>query len=337
MGRPGGWRPSRALPCQGSVLGTTLVALFLGPAPLAGLQKPDGWEVTLQPDTVRLGDHFVLEIRTVLPEPWLLRAPDSIPGLRGLEPAGAVEVLRGVPSESGRPWTIRYPLLALRAGYLPLPTLSIGVGPSGKALLEGRLESLPLPLGGIGVRSVLPGSAGGLEPSPPLILPRDPPLRTPVTALLSLLGVVLGGWGWRRTNPRRGSGGEGRGRREPTLPEPPLQARLLEILAAEPASPDDALGIFEAAVPLLRSLLEDRAFRSLAASTTPELLAVLAPRTDPGALRLLERIFREGEDARFGPGVPSLEATRRFRRDLEGWLQASLPPTEDSASPRAHA
>ena len=96
------------------------------PRPRVSAQVVGDVEVEAQPSPVPLGQIVELEIRIRTQAGWALEAPDSIPGLRDFRQVGPRP---GDPIDARIPtrwsWQITYPLVPLRAGYRPLPALTL--------------------------------------------------------------------------------------------------------------------------------------------------------------------------------------------------------------------
>lgn len=304
------------------------IALALVANPLPGLTQPNE-VVTVETDSgeIRTGELFHLVLRTHPSAGWAMDSPDSIPGLRGLKQAGSVH--RGTGA-GGVGWAVSYPLVALRPGYRPLPSLDLRWRnlESDQAETAGFLVQIPL--GGIQIRSVLPPPGGTVSPEGLLSTPPQRG-RSPLLAIWTLVASGLMGLGWFLTR------GTSPGETKETAPpwdlhgsEPPesLQGKLIQLLRRPLVSDSDHPGLVDDAIPLLRSLLEIRLSRSITGLTTPELLTLLATNgaglEGPG----LKRALWTANQVRFRPGMATPDETRGFRDDLLLWLHDT-----DSTSP----
>ena len=312
-------------------LGADAFLLLVGLASSAASGQtlsPVRWEVALPPHAILVGERFILELRLELPEGWVPHPPDTISGLHGIESAGGVHLLRPDSSASGGSWTIRYPLLALRPGYRPLPVLQLRVVDPGEQPPAGGARSLPIPLGGVPIDSRLPASMDGVAPSPPLPPPRRSGFGPEDVALVSLLGMMLSGllfFHGRAIRARAGTSVLQSWDRAPSSRSSSKRAvlrdRLLRALAMPPDSPAQAREVFEDILPLVRRLLSHEMDQDVTAATTPELLTALAVSTEEREIALLTRILHDGDEARFGGRPPPVAHACRFQTNVRTWLE----------------
>ncbi len=171
----------------------TLVALpmlaGLCPSTLPGQQARVSTGVA--PDTVRVGQPFVLGVSLQLPPGAEPRFPGTLPIVEDMEQIGVVEVNRQDAGEGL--WRGYYRLRAWTARPTPLPGFVVDyVALEG----EGRVAVRP---GTVEVASVLPADTAGLElrPARAIIEGRAFPW---LWVLLSLLVIALAYWSARRSS-----------------------------------------------------------------------------------------------------------------------------------------
>ncbi len=129
-------------------LGSLLLGgLILNPTP-GHSQVWEGISVQANPPAVRLGQLFTLEIHLRSPAGWVLEVPDTIQGLRGFHSAGPAQLNQADLDSDGVDWTIAYPLVPLRTGYRPLPSLSLRVREPDAIEGRGGIRTIQVPLGG---------------------------------------------------------------------------------------------------------------------------------------------------------------------------------------------
>lgn len=188
----------RAAGCLGAV---GCLGALAGWAPGAGAQEDPGRATAtravaaVRPETVRVGEAFLLGVTVRAPPGAEVRFPGILPPGEAVEQRGPVQVRRTAgPGE----WRAYYSLLAWEPGVRELPAVEVVVSEEGAA---GMLEVAPR---AITVLSVLPEAAGdGLElrGARPLLERRAFPWRWFLLAGVALMALVA--WAWRRG--RRGA------------------------------------------------------------------------------------------------------------------------------------
>ncbi|GAC1692618.1 MAG: hypothetical protein NVS9B3_11010 [Gemmatimonadaceae bacterium] len=257
--------------------------------------------ITVQPETVTVGDPFVVTIRVRAPARSAITFPptlDSGSTVESLDP----RVVRTVADSTAVDQTATYRLVAWgvdsQAVRLALPTV--------------RLDGVdrPVTLGSIHVvvRSVLPADTVGRSPKPPRDIVEDivPWWKRwwwlfPLAALLALLALLL----WRR-----------RRRRVPVRAEDPLALAEREFTRVE------GMGLLEAGergrfvalvVEIMRDYLAARIDRTIPALTSAELLAVVASvRGVPG--ERLGAILADADLIKFARHPISVDRARDLAR-----------------------
>lgn len=110
---------------------------------------------TVEGDTIRVGQAFMLELHVDLPSSAEVRFPAVLPLPEDLEQRDAVDVRSG---NDDRSWSARYALLAWSSDSLSIPPVLATVAPGAEA--EFEITIVPPP---IAVASVLPTDDAGLE------------------------------------------------------------------------------------------------------------------------------------------------------------------------------
>ncbi|MFQ5889340.1 MAG: hypothetical protein ACE5JR_04725 [Gemmatimonadota bacterium] len=161
---------------------------------LSVLQATPAVTAVVSPETVRVGEPFLLGVSVRIDPGAEVLFPPAVPAQEELEQAAGAEISRS-DSTPGQ-WRAYYRLVAWRVGATALPPLTLRlVGSGGEREIEVASPS-------IAVVSVLPADTAGLElrdPRPPLPQRRFPWLAI----LLALLALLLVLWWLRRRAGRR--------------------------------------------------------------------------------------------------------------------------------------
>lgn len=147
--------------------------------------------VALEPDSVRVGEPFVLGVTMRTDPPGEIRFPPLLPLSEELEQIGGAEIRS---SEDQSEWRAYYPLVAWRAAHIEIPEFSLGAVVPGAGAPREVLVRPPA----VEVLSVLPDSAEEeleLREARPLLRIRGPSWMWLLLALLALAPLW---WWWRR-------------------------------------------------------------------------------------------------------------------------------------------
>lgn len=183
--------------CLGAMAGLGSFGLGRSPGPgaraLVG-QDASGSTVSIDPDSVRVGEPFRLGVSIIRQTPGEIQFPALIELPEELEQRGPVQIRS---AREGREWQADYTLVAWLADTLSIPALELLVG-------EGQGRPLSVELPAIVVHSILPAETSDLElreARPLLRIQRFP-------WWLIALGVVLAGllWWWLRRRREPGPG-----------------------------------------------------------------------------------------------------------------------------------
>jgi hypothetical protein len=187
-----------SLALAGLALGARVAAPTAAPPPQGAASRVQ-LGVTVLPETVTVGDSFIVRVRVRAPrgaEIAFPSGPDSTAAVEALD----APVVRASPDSSATDRTATYHLAAWDVGALP------GRFPDVVVRVDGAEQRLPLTDVRVFVRSVLPADSAKRVPKPPRSVfefPRVPWLWWLIAALVAaLLGLLL--WWWLRRRRRRG-------------------------------------------------------------------------------------------------------------------------------------
>lgn len=261
--------------------------------------------ITLTPDTVAVGDPFVLRVRVRAPRGATMQfpaGPDSGGAVEGLDP---VRVERAADSASADETAI-YRLVAWDVGDQPLllPDVMVRVGTRTRVVSFAGTQ--------VFVRSVLPVDSAQRVPKPPRdVLAQAPPWwRSWIAALaLAVLALLLLLWWLWRRRRRRGGGAA------PAVD--PL------VLAEREFARVEALGLLEAGergrfvalmVEVLRDYLAARVTGAHPALTSTELLHVVRRHEHVPADRLAA-VLHESDLIKFARRSVAVDRARELARE----------------------
>lgn len=301
------------------VCGTSPAAAQRDTAAAGGLPRVD---VGVQPDTVTVGDRFLVLLRVQAPPGARVEAPARLDSTPELHPAGP-RIDRG--DAAARVAGFGYPMVAWRPGALPARSAAVRVtGP------DGRVSTLRVPLRLPFVRSVLPADTSKIEPRGPKdVLGPDWDRRLMLfVVLLALLllapaAVFVRRW-LRKRLARRAHGPpvDPRARALATLD----RARKMRLVETEEWKPFYAL-----TSEALRGYLDALSPRWGADLTTEELVRALeASDVEGGAARTVAGLLGEADAVKFARvGSTPAEAERHWQQARE-WVAAFEAPSTES-------
>jgi len=285
-------------------------------------------EVAANPDQVVLGQPFRLQIRLTTEEGWSVEAPDSIPGVQGFHPQGPVQVTRTETGEGTTSWLISYPMVPLRPGFRPLPSLPLTLSGPGDTPDLGSTESYWILLKGLAVESVLPAPDGPVTPAPFI----DPPDQARGLSPLGPWALIVGflsGSGLlvlhRRRRKKRRIRWGGNEEANPDEEQPDLREQLTRALDGAPTTSPERVDVFDRSALLVRQIIESETPRTLVGLTTPELVVFLRNGSRIQTSSALEEALLTSEDVRFRKEPPTSDEFERFRSSLREWLGQRAP------------
>ena len=281
------------------------------PAPggTAGALRPS---VRVRPETVTVGDPFVVDITVPLPAGRVVRWPSSGDSSATVAPSGPVTASVRPRAFGGRVEVAQLPLAAWDTGTVRLPLGAVEVEVDGKRL------AIPLPLTTVRVRSVLPLDTAQHRPTPPRApFPRLLPWWEEWGAALAVAGALgLLGWWVRR-----------RRRHAPQVASParsPLetaQAAFRQLDAWALAESGEGAQHAAAALDIARRYLAATVPGVSIAHTSAELLAALAGTPEVPAGRLVS-LLAEGDRARFAPQAVARLQARAVAQEARAVVEA---------------
>jgi hypothetical protein len=281
------------------------------PAPggTAGALRPS---VRVRPETVTVGDPFVVDITVPLPAGRVVRWPSSGDSSATVAPSGPVTASVRPRAFGGRVEVAQLPLAAWDTGTVRLPLGAVEVEVDGKRL------AIPLPLTTVRVRSVLPLDTAQHRPTPPRApFPRLLPWWEEWGAALAVAGALgLLGWWVRR-----------RRRHAPQVASParsPLetaQAAFRQLDAWALAESGEGAQHAAAALDIVRRYLAATVPGVSIAHTSAELLAALAGTPEVPAGRLVS-LLAEGDRARFAPQAVARLQARAVAQEARAVVEA---------------
>jgi hypothetical protein len=224
------------------------------------------------PDTVTVGQRFIVFLKVRAPRGALVQFPAGVDSAVSAASATAPQVigaplLDSIPDASGTTRTSAYRFTAWDVGPQRLGLGNIAV------TLNGKTEYVSLADQSVFVRSVLPADTTQRQPKPP----RPPIVLTPfnwwpwILLLLAILLALLAWWLWRIWRRRRNA------------PLPPYEtaerefARIEAMQLIESGQPERYVALM---TDVLRAYLAARVEGVLRSHTTPELVAAAAPVQD---------------------------------------------------------
>jgi hypothetical protein len=279
---------------------------------------PPRVDVGVQPDTVTVGDRFVVLLRVQAPPGARVEPPARLDSTPELHPVGP-RIDRA--DAAARVAGFGYPMVAWRPGALPARSAAVRV-----AYPDGRVATLRVPLRLPFVRSVLPADTSQVEPRGPrdvLGPDRDPRLMLflALLALLLLAPTAVFVRRWLRKRLARRAGGppvDPRARALATLDH----ARKMRLVETEEWKP-----FYTLTSEALRGYLEALSPRWGADLTTEELVRALeASDLEDGEVRALAALLAEADAVKFARvGSTAAEAERHWREARE-WVEGFEGP-----------
>ena len=300
-------------------LATCIAATATAATAVRAQQIPVDVRVTVERDSVRIGDPFRIFINVTAPRGATIEFPealDSSSTVQSIDPRAVF----AQPDSTGFSQNAVYRVAAWDIGRQPLriPDVVIRLG--------GASRSVPIIGRSVFVVSVLPADSAARVPKPARALFEDAVIPWWVWALLAAVAALLVGlwWWWRRR--RRGSPAA-------IVVDPYLRAQ-------RDFKRIDSLGLVEAGersrhvalvVDVLREYIADRFAHAPLSLTSTELLpATQQVRTLPHD-RLM-RILDESDLVKFAKRPVSVERARDIGREAQALVehehQASLPVAE---------
>ncbi|HEX5437526.1 MAG TPA: hypothetical protein VFW98_10210 [Gemmatimonadaceae bacterium] len=284
---------------------------------------PVRYGITVQPDTVTVGQHFTVTVRVRAPRGWAMAfpaAPDSGGPVEALDPRTVV----ASPDTSALDETARYALAAWDTGTVRLPLGSVRVTSGGATQRQIALNRVS-----VYVQSVLPADTALRKPKPARdilagVRPWWPWLLAALVALLLLLLLL---WWLRR-------------RRRPAVPVPlaPFEQAQREFARIE------ALRLLEAGergryvaltVGVVRDYLAQRVESASRSLTSTELLRALSEQRHLAAEGLAPALA-EADLIKFARRPVTTERARdlglEFRTVVRAVEQSLTPVPEDRAA-----
>lgn len=261
----------------GLLLGAALVGATLAGARAGAQELRAG--VSITPDTVTVGDPFVVRVRVQAPAGSVVRfpaAPDTTGPVQALDPV-RVDSVRNAAGEVDV-------VASYRVAAWDVDSLPLGLGLGDVVVRLGASERrVPLGAYRVHVRSVLPADSAQRVPKPPRApLPDAPselvrwwPWLVAAAIVLALLGWLLSRWLYRRRGRRPQDDPYGRARAE--------FARLEQMQLVEAGEPGRLVAL---AADVVRDYLAARLPEANASLTSGELLRALEPRAEVPTARL---------------------------------------------------
>jgi hypothetical protein len=223
----------------------------------------------IAPDTVTVGQRFIVFLKVRAPRGALVQFPAGVDSAVASASATAPQVigapfLDSIPDAAGTTRTAAYRFTAWDVGQQRLGLGNIAV------TLNRRTEYVSLADQSVFVRSVLPADTTQRQPKPP----RPPIVLAPfnwwpwILLLLAILAALLAWWLWRIWRRRRNA------------PLPPFEtaerefARIEAMHLIESGQPERYVALM---TDVLRVYLAARVEGILRSHTTPELVAASAP------------------------------------------------------------
>lgn len=304
--------------------GLLLLALFALGAGRAEAQGPPAFWTGVQPDTVTVGDRFVVALRARLPPGATAELPAGLDSTPDLHPVGP-RVGHGASAPGDV--AAAYPMVAWRPGApAPLFAAVRVVHPDGRVATVR--VALPLPF----VRSVLPADSSQVEPRGPkdVIGPNwDPRLVALLVALVVLALLLLPTGALVRRWLRR------RRERRDAMPRDP-RAYALALLERARKAPCAERAEWKAFYTLtseaLRGYLAALSPRWGADLTTAELAVAMnsGPGVRPGDAATLLALLAEADAVKFARGASTPQDAERHWRQARDWVAGFEPESVDA-------
>jgi Mg-chelatase subunit ChlD len=268
--------------------------------------------VRVLPDTVTVGDPFLVEVAIPVGDGRVVRWPVAGDSTAPVAPRGDPAVTTQAIVGGGRLAVARYPLAAWVTGTVPVGLPAVEVEDA-----QGR-RLVPIPPTAVIVRSVLPLDTTQHRPRPAREpFPRVPPWweRWGIAGAVVAALLTLAWWVRRRRQ---------RPKPLPTMAADPLvEARAafqrLEQLALAEAG-EGALQV-GAALDIVRRYLAARVPRASRALTSAELLAELGHDPRVPTARLVS-LLAEGDRAKFAPSAVEPAQARALAREARALVEA---------------
>jgi hypothetical protein len=263
-----------------------LLMLFQGVAPPPQDAPRLQMGVSTRPDTVTVGDHFLLTVRVRAPLGAAIAFPAG-PDSGGVIEAVDPRVVRSTPDSTSVDQSATYRLVAWDTGRVAAPIDPVVVR------LGDREHLLPLDSVRIIVRSVLPADTSLHDPKPArdIVPGRRPWWHWLVAALIAVAVIGLLVWWWMR-------------RRRRQIAVVPVDAF---VRAEQEFERIEALRLLEAGergryvalcIEVLRDYLAARIAEARTSHTSSELLDTLRPRPEVPTERL-QRVLEEADLIKF--------------------------------------
>ncbi|HEV2735838.1 MAG TPA: hypothetical protein VGV85_13410, partial [Longimicrobiaceae bacterium] len=275
-------------------------------------------DVGVQPDTVTVGDRFVVLLRVQAPPGARVEPPARLDSTPELHPVGA-RIDRA--DAAARVAGFGYPMVAWRPGALPARSAAVRV-----AYPDGRVATLRVPLRLPFVRSVLPTDTSRVEPRGPRdVLGPDRDRRLilflVLLALLLLAPAAVFARRWLRKRLARGANASAvdpRARALATLD----RARKMRLVETEEWKP-----FYTLTSEALRGYLEALSPRWGADLTTEELARAMEA-SDVGGddVRTASRLLAEADAVKFARVGSTAEAAERHWRQAREWVESFEVP-----------
>lgn len=293
-------------------------------APAAGEARPRV-EVAARPDTVTVGDRYLVVLRVHAPAGARVEPPARLDSTPELHPVGA----RVDRADAAGRVAFGYPMVSWRPGE-PAPVFA----PVRVTYADGRVSTLRVPLRLPFVRSVLPADTAGVEPRGPkdvLGPDRDSTLLA-VLAVLALLLLAPASVFFRRMLRRWAAR---RAARPAADPRERALAALERARRARPAETGEWKAFYALTSEAVRGYLDALSPRWGADLTTDELLRALeASRVAPADVRAVGALLEEADAVKFARAGSTPDAAARHWRRARDWV-ASFDAGEPDGSPGA--
>ncbi len=238
-------------------------------SPAAGAQFRVQLGARITPDTVTVGQRFIMFLKVRAPRGALIQFPVGVDSVVAAASATAPQVigaprLDSIPDTAGTTRTSAYRFTVWDIGPQRLGLGNIAV------TLNGRTQYVSLADQSVFVRSVLPADTMQRQPKPP----RPPIVLAPfnwwpwILLLLAIMLALLAWWLWRMWRRRRNA------------PLPPYEtaerefARIEAMQLIESGEPERYVALM---TDVLRNYLAARVDGVQRSHTTPELIAAAAP------------------------------------------------------------